>query len=108
MKQEKNVEVFSEKKNNLYDSQRIIKSTNISQTWIKEIIQIVVFHHVLASIQNFDFQNFWNSVPNSRSNARQVILSGTGFSKMMVWIKVSSSRIYSYILSRSENFIHIG
>ena len=56
MKQEKNVEIFSEKKNNLYDGQRIIKSTNISQAWIKEIIQIVVFHLMLASIQNFVFK----------------------------------------------------
>ena len=61
------------------------KSTNISKIIIREIIQIVVFHHMFESIQFSGFpQNFRNFVPNNRSNIRQVILSSTGFSKSMV------------------------
>ena len=74
-----------EKKNILYDSQNIIKSTNMSKIWIREITPIVVFHHMFESIQVSGFlKNFWSSVPNSRSNVRQSLLSGTGFSKRMI------------------------
>ena len=77
--------LFNEKRNILYDTQHIIKSTNISKIIIREIIQIVGFHHMFESIQFSGFpQNFRNFVPNNRSNIRQVILSGTGFSKSMV------------------------
>ena len=101
--------LFNEKKNIVYDSQSIIKSTHISQIWIREIIEIVVFHLMLESIQISGFlNNFWNSVPNSRSNIRQTLLSGTGFSKRMVQLKKIISRVYSHIFSWSENFIHIG
>ena len=101
--------LFNKKKNILYDSQSIIKSTHISYIWIIEIIQIVVFHLVFGSIQISVFlNNFWNSVPNSRSNIRQTLLSGTGFLKMMVQLKKTISRVYSHVSSRSENFIRIG
>ena len=42
---------------------------------------MVVFHHTLESIKNFWFplKFLETSVPNSRSNIRQTLLSGTGF-----------------------------
>ena len=81
----------------------IVKSTNVSQSWIREIIQIVFFHLMFESVQIFGFpQIFWNSVPKSRSNIKQTVLSGTVFRKG--WLNLT----YSYILSRSENFILIG
>ena len=64
---------------------------------------------MFESIKIFGFlQNFLNSVPNRRSNIRQAVLFGTGFSKRMVLLKVIISHVYSYIFSQSENFIHIG
>ena len=101
--------LFNKKKNILYDSQSIIKSTHISYIWIIEIIQIVVFHLVFGSIQISVFlNNFWNSVPNSRSNIRQTLLSGTGFLERMVQLKKTILRAYSHIFRWSENFIHMG
>ena len=64
---------------------------------------------MFESIQILGFlQNFWNSVPNSRSDIRQGVLFGTGFSKRMAELKVTISRAYSYSFIRSGNFIHIG
>ena len=45
--------LFHERKNSLYDSQSIIKPTHILKIWIREIIQIVVFHLTFKSIQIF-------------------------------------------------------
>ena len=45
--------LFHERKNNLYDSQSMIKPTNIFKIWVREIIQIVVFHLRFKSIQIF-------------------------------------------------------
>ena len=62
------------------DSQSIIKSTNISYIWIREIIHMVVFYFMFESIQISGFvKKFWISVRNSRSNIIQTLLSGTGF-----------------------------
>ena len=64
---------------------------------------------MFESIQISGFlKHFWNSVPNSKSNIRQTLLSGIGFSKRMVQLKKTFSCIYSHIFSWSENVIHIG
>ena len=52
-------------------------------------------------------ENFWNSVPNSRSKIRQTLLSGTGFSKNKVYLKKNISRFNFHIFSRPEKFIRI-
>ena len=92
--------LFNKKTNIRYDSRSIIQST--------QVIQIVVFHLMFESIQISGFlNNFWNSVKNSRSNTRQTLLSGTGFSKRIVQLKKTIARVYSHIFSRSKNFIHI-
>ena len=55
---------------------------------------------MFESIQISGFlNNFWH--------IRQTFLSGTGFSKRMVQLKKTISRVYSHIQSRPENFIHI-
>ena len=61
---------------------------------------------MFESIRILDFLlNFWNTVPNSRSNIRQAVLCGPGFSKRISLLKVTISRANSYNFSGSENLI---
>ena len=68
VEQEKNVEIFNEKKDTLYYNQNNQIHQFLINLDLREIIQIVVL----------------NSIPNSRLNVRQAVLVQCFFSKRMI------------------------
>ena len=85
VEQEKNVEIFNEKKDTLYYNQNNQIHQFLINLDLREIIQIVVLHFMFESTQILGFlKNFCNSIPNSRLNVRQAVLVRCFFSKRMI------------------------